>query len=122
MNENVYQNEHVTVDHSALQSLSADVAELRQSAVQHLRAESVQASNSAFGFTTSATLELKQSAAAVAYGDFVRVQDSTVLVLLTPRVSGDMKALLTPQTAFALGAGAVVAGRVLASLFGRRRR
>ena len=64
--------------------------------MQRLTAETVHAANSAFGVANAATLELKESAVGVAAGDYVKIEDSSVLVLLAPRVSGNVKAVRHP--------------------------
>ena len=112
-------SERVNVGQSAVRQLNASVAQVDQSAVQRLAADSVTASNSAFGVVHGATVELKESAVGVAAADYIRVEDSSVLFLLAPRVSGNVKALLTPPAAFALGAGFILA-RTLVSLLRKR--
>lgn len=111
--------EYVNVARSAVGGLNATNAALRQSAVQRLTADSVQASNSALALANASTLELSQSAIGVAAGDYIRVEDSSVFLLLAPRVSGNVKATITLPAAFALGAGYFIARQLFARL-GRR--
>ena len=63
------------------------------------------ARHSAIGVVNASTFEVKESAVGVVAGDYVRVEESRVFVLLAPRVSGNVKAVLTLPAAFALGAG-----------------
>jgi hypothetical protein len=65
----------------------------------------------------ASTIELKQSAVGVAAGDYVRVEDSRVLLLLAPRVSGNVRAVLTLPAAFALGAGFFLARWLVKAAF-----
>jgi hypothetical protein len=116
MSENSFAEERSHVDRTAVNQLSAGLAEVSWSAVQQLTADTVNANNSAFGIAKGATLELKQSAAALVTGDYVRVEDSAVFLLLAPRVSGNVKALITVPAALALGAGIVLTRFALSNL------
>jgi hypothetical protein len=111
-----FENERLMVGRSAVRQLNASVARIEQSAVQRLAAETVTASNSAFGVANAATFEVKDSAVGIAAGDYVRVDESRVFILLAPRVSGNVRAVLTPAAAFALGAGFVIAKAAVAVL------
>jgi uncharacterized protein (DUF169 family) len=114
-----FENERLMVGRSAVRQLNASVARIEQSAVQRLAAETVTASNSAFGVANATTFEVKDSAVGVAAGDYIRVEESRVFILLAPRVSGNVKAVLTPPAAFALGAGFVLA-KALVAVMARR--
>ena len=117
-----YENERLMVGRSAVRQLNASVARIEQSAVQRLAAETVTAANSAFGVANAATFEVKESAVGIAAGDYVRVEDSKVFILIAPRVSGTVKAVLTPAAALALGAGFVIARACVGLLIERRNR
>lgn len=101
---NDFENGRLNVGRSAVRQLNASVANVEQSAVQRLTADTVNATNSAFGVTRAATVEVRESAVAAVVGDYVRVEDSKVFLLLAPRVSGNVRAFLTLQSALALGA------------------
>lgn len=116
-----FESNQVNVGRSAVRSLNATVANIERSAVQQLTAETVQAENSALGMVNAATVELRESAAAVVASDYVRVEDGSVFLLLAPRVSGNVRAVLTLQAAFAFGAGYYVARRLAGAMFGRGR-
>ncbi len=125
MTENVfegYEPGQVNVGRSAVRSLNATIANVEQSAIQHLTAETVHAQNSAMGVVNGSTVELKNSAAAVIASDYVRIEEGSAFLLLAPRVSGNVRAILTLQAAFAFGAGYYVARRIAGALFGRRGR
>ena len=118
---NGFESSQVNVGRSAVRNVNATVANIEQSAVQQLTAETVQAENSAMGMVNAATVELRASAAAVVASDYVRIEDGSVFLLLAPRVSGNVRAVLTLQAAFAFGAGYFVARRLAGALFGRGR-
>ena len=107
----------VNVGRSAVRQLNATNADVQQSAIQRLTADSVQASNSAFAITQAATLELRDSVAGIAAGDYIRVEDSKVLILLAPRVSGNVRATITLPAAVAFGAGYFIARRLFLAIF-----
>ena len=125
MAENVFndfESGQVNVGRSAVRSLNATIANVERSAVQHLTAETVHAENSAMGVVNGSTVELKSSAAAVIASDYVRIVEGSAFLLLAPRVSGNVRAVLTLQAAFAFGAGYFVARHVAHALFGRSER
>ena len=122
MAENVfdgYESGQVNVGRSAVRNLNATIANVEQSAIQRLTAETVHAENSAMGVVNGSTVELKNSAAAVIASDYVRIEEGSAFLLLAPRVSGNVRAVLTLQAAFAFGAGYFVARRIAGALFGR---
>jgi len=123
MEDSVHTNrsetDHVNVGRSALRNLTAASATVDRSAVQRLTAETVVASNSAVGLARAATFEMKDSSAAITTGDYVRVENSRIFLLLAPRVNGTVHAVLTLPAAFALGAGYFVARRLFKAAFGR---
>jgi hypothetical protein len=110
---------HVNVGRSAVRSLHATTANVEQSAVQRLTAETLHAENSALGVVNGSTIEIKESVAGAVAGHYVRVEDANVFFLIAPRVSGNVRAVLTLQAAFAFGAGYFVARQVASRLFGR---
>jgi hypothetical protein len=116
-----FEGERVTVGRSAVRRLSATNVEMEQSAVQVLSADTVTASASAVGISRAATTELKESAAGVVIGDYVRVDQSRVFLLIAPRVNGNVRAVVTLPGVVAIVGGLVVA-RLAARVIGRRRR
>ncbi len=111
--------ERVELGRSAVRDVTAASVRIEQSAVQRVTAETVVAERSAIGVANATTLELKESSAAIAAGDYVRVEESRVFVLLAPRVSGTVHAVLTLPAAFAFGAGYFLARRLVTAIFGR---
>jgi hypothetical protein len=109
------------VERSAVRSLNAHTASLDQSAVQRLAAEAVTANNSALGLVKTSTLEMNESASGAVFGDYVRADNSTIAVLVAPRVSGNVKAVVTLPVAFAFGFGYFFARQLAAKAFRKRR-
>jgi hypothetical protein len=126
MPENVfadgYEAAHLTVDRSAVKSLQAGSVAMDRSGVQRLTADTVKAERAGFGIVNASTAELSQCAAGVIAGDYVKVEESRVFILLAPRVSGNVKAFLTLPAAFAFGAGYFIARRLAAAMFDRPKR
>jgi hypothetical protein len=111
-----FETSRVHVGRSAVRSRNAASAVVQQSAVQHIEADVVDADNSAFGSVRASTVDLDESAAGFIAADYVKVENSRVFVLLAPRVSGNVKAVLTLPAAFALGAGYYFARRLMMGL------
>lgn len=103
-----------------MRSLTAANAQVDRSAVQRLTSDTLIANQSAIGIANASTAELKESSAAVVAGDYVRVENSRVFLLLAPRVNGNVHAVLTLPAAFAFGAGYFVARRLLTAAFSRK--
>jgi hypothetical protein len=112
----------VNVGRSAVRNLHAASANVEQSAIQRMHAETVNARNSALGVVNASTAELRESAAGVVAGDYVRVDESRVFLLMAPRVSGNVRAFLTLPAAFAFGAGYFLMRSLIRAAFARRDR
>ncbi|MGE0058766.1 MAG: hypothetical protein AB7P33_08970 [Dehalococcoidia bacterium] len=111
-----FETSRVNVGRSAVRTINAASVVAQQSAVQRLTADVVDADNSAFGNVRASTVDLDESAAGFIAADYVKVENSRVFVLLAPRVSGNVKAVLTLPAAFALGAGYYFARRLMMGL------
>ena len=111
-----FETGRVNVGRSAVRSINAASAVVTQSAVQRLTADVVDAENSAFASVHASTVDLDESAAGFVAGDYIKVENSRVFILLAPRVSGNVKAVLTLPAAFALGAGYYFARRLMMGL------
>ncbi len=126
MNEGVFtgdfEADSVSIGRSAVRNLRAGTARLDQSAVQRLRADSLTASSSAIAMANATNVELSESAVGIVAGDYVRIEEGRVFLLLAPRVSGNVRAVLTLPAAFALGAGFFVARGIVQALTGRNKR
>jgi hypothetical protein len=123
MAENVYDGYEASarVERSAVRSLNAHSASLERSAVQRMNSEAVTAQNSAMGVVHTSTLEMRESAAGAVFGDYVKAENSSIALLIAPRVSGNVKAVITLPVAFAFGFGYFFARRLAAKAFRKRR-
>ena len=126
MNEGVFtgdfEADSVSIGRSAVRNLKAGTARMEQSAVQRLSAETLSASSSVIGMANATNVELSESTAGVVAGDYVRIEEGRVFLLLAPRVSGNVRAVLTLPAAFALGAGFFVARGIVQALGNRGKR
>ena len=123
MAENVYEGFEASarVERSAVRSLNAHSATLERSAVQRMASEAVTAQNSAMGVVHTSTLDMRESAAGAVFGDYVKAENSSIGLLIAPRVSGNVKAVITLPVAFAFGFGYFIARRLAAGAFRKRR-
>jgi hypothetical protein len=123
MAENVFEDFEASarVDRSAVRILNAHSATLERSAVQRLSSEAVNAQNSAMGLVHTSNLEMHESAAGAVFGDYVKAENSSVVLLIAPRVSGNVKAVITLPVAFAFGFGYFFARRLAGMAIGKRR-
>jgi hypothetical protein len=110
--------ERVNVSQSVVRSLSAVHADLHQSVVQRLAGESVTVEQSAVLRAQGGDVSLRECVALGAMGAGISAENCRTVFLCSPSVSGDVQALITPRTAFALGLGFFF-GRQLARLGGR---
>ena len=110
--------ERVEVLQSAVRSLSAGRADVHQSGVQRLAGESVTIEQSAVLRVRGNDVSMRECVALGAMGASVSVENCRTVFLCAPSVSGNVQALMTPRTAFALGLGFFF-GRQVMRLAGR---
>jgi hypothetical protein len=110
--------ERVEVLQSAVRSLNAGRANVHQSAVQQLAGESVTVEQSAVLRVRGNDVSLRECAALGALGASVSAENCRTVFLCAPSVRGNVQALVTPRTAFALGLGFFF-GRQVVRLAGR---
>jgi len=110
--------ERVEVSQSAVRSLSAARANLNQSVVQQLAGESVTVEQSVVLRVRGNEVTLRECAALGAMGARVSAENCRTVFLCSPSVSGNVKAVITPRAAFALGLGFFL-GRRFLGLAGR---
>jgi len=110
--------ERVDVSQSVVRSLTAAHADVHQSVVQRLAGESVTVEQSAVLGVRGKDVSLRECLALGAMGAGISAENCRTVFLCSPSVSGNVQALITPRTAFALGAGFFLARR-LARLGGR---
>ena len=112
--------ESVEIAQSAVGTVSGSVVSIRQSLVRQLTAERATVSQSSMASARAQRLELRESAAFLAIGRDVAMEGGRVLLLLSPRVSGQVAATFTLPAAFAMGLGFVL-GRALLRMLGSLR-
>jgi hypothetical protein len=114
-------SERVEVYRSAVGSISAGTVDLRQSAVRSLTAAQAELDRSVAGVIRGERVSLRNSFAAGAVAREVAVEDASTLFLISPSVTGNVRAVFTLPAALALGFG-FFWGRWLAKAIGRRLR
>jgi hypothetical protein len=100
--------DHVDVDHSAVQSIEAERVEMRGAAARDVRSETMDLQDSAVLSLRANDVQMRDCAAGVVIAENVTQYGSSTIFVLARRVEGDVKAMFTPASAFALGFGAVV--------------
>ncbi len=108
--------ERVEAAQSAFRSISAAEADVRQSAVQGVSGERVNLENSAVLHVRANDVSLKESAAVAAMGASVTAENCRTLLLCSPSVSGDVRAVITSQQALAFGLGFFFGWRLMRRL------
>lgn len=78
---------------------------MTQSAVRNLLAAEADVQQSSVGSVRGDRVSLKQGMSVSVFGRDVSVEESGVLLLVTPTVRGNVRPVLTVWSAFALGAG-----------------
>jgi hypothetical protein len=114
-------SERVEVYQSAVGSISAGAADLRLSVVRSLTAAQAGLSQSIAGVIRGDRVSLRNSFAAGAVAREVAVEDASTLFLISPSVTGNVRAVFTLPAALALGFG-FFWGVWLAKAIGRRLR
>jgi hypothetical protein len=114
-----YRADHMEIGRSAVRQLTAASVSLDRSAVQQVVADSVHAKASLLGTVNGSTIEVDESMVGVAAADYVKIEDSRVFLLLAPRVSGNVHAIVTLPVAFMFGVGYFLARRIVSGLLGR---
>ena len=106
---------------SAVGSISAGAVDLRLSAVRSLTAAQAELDRSAAGVIRGERVSLRTSFAPGAVAREAAVEGTSTLFLISPSVTGNVRAVFTLPSAFALGFG-FFWGRWLAKTIGRRLR
>ena len=114
-----YRADHLEVGRSAVRQLTAASVSLDRSVVQQITADSVDAKASLIGTVNGSTVEVEESMLGVAAADYVKIEESRVFLLIAPRVSGNVQAVVTLPVAFMFGVGYFLARRLVSALLGR---
>ena len=110
--------ERLDISQSAVRSLSGGQVIVTQSAVQTLLAAQADIRQSSVGSAKGERISLSRGVTASVVGREVSVEGARVALLVTPSLRGNVRPLLTVQSAFALGAGFFF-GRWLVRSMGR---
>lgn len=128
--------DRVEMRNSAAQSVDADAIEMHNSAAQVVEADTLRMVNSAAAFARTETLAAEQSNLGLLRAADATIADSSVFALaadhiqaanlravwlVARQVEGDVKAVLTPASALALGTGLGAAIALVSLLTNRRR-
>ena len=110
--------ERLDISQSAVRSLSGGQVTVTQSAVQRLLAAEADICQSSVGSAKGERVSLNRCATLSVIGREVSATESRILLLAAPTVRGNVRPVLTLQSAFALGAGFFF-GRWLTRSIGR---
>ncbi len=103
----------VSVRASAVRSVSGGEVDIKASAVQRVHGEEVEIEGALVGYAGAQRMEVEETQVLVAAGRQVTARNVRALLLLAPRVHGDVRVLLDWKSALAVGAGIVLARRLL---------
>lgn len=106
----------VSVRASAVRSVSGGDVEIGQSAVRSVQAETAAIDNSAMMAASAGQLSVSNSRVGVLAGRTVDARSVRTLLLIAPRVRGEVRTLIDWKSALAVGAGIVVTRRLLRAL------
>ncbi len=112
-------SERVEVSRSAVGAISAESVEVQMSAVQSLMAGQAELQRSLVGMAQGENVSVRESLVVGAIGKDISVENTTALFLLSPSVTGNVRAVFTLPAALVLGLGFFF-GRRLAQAIGRR--
>jgi hypothetical protein len=96
-------SERVEVSRSAVGSISAGAVDLRLSAVQSLTAAQAEIRQSAVGVIRGERVSLRKSFAAGAIAKEVAAEDASTIFLVSPSVTGNVRAVFTLPGALVSG-------------------
>ncbi len=103
----------VRVRAAAVRSVTAGDVEVRTSALQHVAAESVAIRRSSVALAGGSAVDVEHSQAFAIAGRDVRLANVRTVLLLAPRVRGEVRTLVDWKTAAGIGIGIVLGRRLL---------
>ena len=104
---------------SAARTINAHALHSEDSALGFIRANMVEVSKSALGITVAQEAHLDESTNTVIIAKTANVKNSTSVLLIAGRIEGDVKSILTPVSALAIGAGIGVMVYLLKNIFSK---
>lgn len=105
--------EKVEVHHSVVRSLNAASADVHQSAIQQLVGDRVTVEQCMVLRARGNDVALRECMALGALGGSISAENCSTVFLCSPSVRGNVRAVITPQTALALGLGFFFGRQVL---------
>ncbi len=95
----------ISMSKSAARVINANALDADDSAAFLVRADSLEMRDCAVGSVSCRSADLQKTTSSVVVASDVKVSEATIGLLLAGRVEGNVKAVLTPSGALALGAG-----------------
>lgn len=95
----------VSMHQSAARSVDANALRMEESVAGMVRSASVEVHDSALGVVLAQEVTLENTTTPFLMAQRVKAQELQTVALLAGHVDGNVKAFLTPLTAFAMGAG-----------------
>jgi hypothetical protein len=105
--------ERVEVSRSLVGMASGSEVELEQSAVQRVLGRDVELEQSAAVAVRAEHISLDESGALGVFANRVDAQNTAAFIVVTPSVSGNVRSVIDPRTAFMFGAGFFAARALL---------
>jgi hypothetical protein len=112
----------ISMTNSASRVIHANALDADNSAAVFVHADSLEMRECAAVAVACNSANLEKTTATLVLASEARVADATIGLLLAGRVEGNVKAVLTPLSALALGAGIGLTFTVLQQIIGRLRR
>lgn len=102
---------------SAAKSVQASALHMVDSAAAMVRSSSIDVDEGAIGVSVSSVASLRDSSSLVVLARQVKAEDVRTLMLISPKVDGNVETVFTPLTALAAGAGLAFGIVTFASTF-----
>lgn len=112
----------ISITNSAARAIHANALDADNSAAVFVQADSLEMRDCAVVAAACSHANLEKTTATFLVTSDAQVKDATVGVLLAGRVEGNVKAVLTPLNALAVGAGIGLTFTLLQQIIGRLRR
>ncbi len=103
----------VSVRATAVRSISAGEVDIKQSAVQRVTGDDIEIEQSSVALVTGARIELEGGSSFVVVGRDIHMKKVNTVLLLAPRVRGEVRTVFDWKSAVAVGVGVVLTRRLL---------
>ncbi len=112
----------ISMTNSAARTIHANALDADNSAAVFVQADSMEMRDCAAVAVACNSANLEKTTATFLLASNAQIKDATVGVLLAGRIDGNVKAVLTPLSALAMGAGIGLTFTILQQIIGRLRR